>query len=80
MGMGMGRHRSQSAGANMLPHLHEQTHGIAFADTCPLAQVDKHSRGNNSAYPYAHNLQNGARGFPLFVLISIIASPPPHFA
>ena len=63
-----------------VPHPHDQAHRIAFADTRPLEQVDKHSRGNNSAYPFPHNLQNGARGFPLFVLITIIASPPPHFA
>jgi hypothetical protein len=58
MGKSMRRHRSQSAGANVIPHPHADPHGPAFANTRPLALVDKHSRGKDSAYPYPHHLSN----------------------
>jgi hypothetical protein len=58
MGMGMGRHRSRSAGSNMVPHSYAETHGIAFANTRPLALVDKYLRGKDSVCPYPHHLPN----------------------
>ena len=47
MGNGMGRQRSRSVGANMVPSPQADPHGPAFANTCPLALVDKHSRGKD---------------------------------
>jgi hypothetical protein len=70
MGKGMGRQRSRSSWANVIPHPHADPHGLAFANTrpVPVALVDKHFLTDKTTVTITQDVSHTERKEFVYVL------------